>query len=496
MSTAHDRPCVVYATIYPPKPDGRSETFVTRELVREYLSKPREWRLEVVIASAHAASLDAARTVMAEFPEIPAEFWHMETKYAGTRAEEISYCKEQLPLRLAQKPGWDWMLFMDADVWTRIGQVDSWMRRIGDERETRLIKIKYTLRDRLQSPAHTLGAYLHHRELLERMEYWKIIFPRDASGRRTNAPDCLLHDYLEGNGCKKIVPEPIATLHFLNGRDAQWYCDGRSLAWPGARDVQGSLAPAAWAGEPPPDGQAETAAPLVSALMITGKAQERVAMANVAIASFTAQTYPARELVVVNHGGAPLRSADPRVREIVVPKECSLRLGDLRNLGLAACSGEWVLLWDDDDWHGPERIAAQMKHAQRDTAVLLQNQIRYSLLTRTGYVYRDCGGIHGTYLHHRDVAWKYPRTARGEDTEFLKQFPKRIALENDPGLFVRFAHSTNTWDERHIMREYAGREDVLDMPPNLVALLREKVLPICQVAALDIGGGAQARSAE
>lgn len=478
MDPVPARQRVIYATIYPPNPAKRAETFVTRELVREYLAAPRAWRLEVVIASAHAASLDAARAVMAEFPQVPADFWYLETKYAGTRAEEISYCKEQLPLRLAQRPGWDWLLFMDADVWTRISQVDDWMQRVGEERASRFIKIKYTLRDRLQSPAHTLGAYFHHRELLTRMEYWKIIFPRDAAGRRTSAPDCLLHDYLEGNGCKKIVPEPIATLHFQNARDAQWYCDGRCLAWPGVRDAQGILAPAAWAGSPPPGGEMETAMPLVSAVMNTRNSPDRAAMIPVALAAFTAQTYPARELVVVNHGGAPLRSPDPRVREILVPKECRLTLGELRNLGLAACSGEWVLLWDDDDWHGPERIAEQMKHAQRDAAVVLQYQIRYSLPRRTGFVYRDRGGIHSTYLHHRDVAWKYPRLACGEDTEFLKQFPKRIALENDPGLFVRLVHSANTWSESHIMREYAGRENVLDVPPELAALLREKVLPL------------------
>lgn len=243
---------VVFATIYPRDPTRRSETFVTAELIREYLEKPRGWQLEVVIASAHREALDAARAVMREFPDLPALFLHFETEYAGTRPEEIAYCKEQLPLRLAAYPGWDWLLFMDADVWTRIAAVDEWMARIGEKTAQRLIKIKYCLRNKLSSPAHTLGAYFHHRALLETIEYWKVIFPKNAMNRRIGAPDCLLHAYLENQGCEKIVPQRIWTLHFLNQRDANWYSSDRCARWPGARNAAGKLSSGAWNGEPPP----------------------------------------------------------------------------------------------------------------------------------------------------------------------------------------------------------------------------------------------------
>lgn len=243
---------VIYATIYPFDPAERSETWVTRELIREYLAEARGWRLEVVIASAHAEGLVAARAVLAEFPEVTAEFWHLETPYAGTREEEISFCKEELPKRLAVKEGWDWLLFMDADVWTRIAPVVAWMGRLGEGRGRRFIQIKYTLRDMLKSPAHTLGAYFHHRELLVGLEYWRVVFPRDAEGRRKGAPDCYLHDFLMAEGCEKIVPEPMVTLHFQNTRDAQWCGGERCLAWPGVRDAAGRLAAEAWAGGAPP----------------------------------------------------------------------------------------------------------------------------------------------------------------------------------------------------------------------------------------------------
>lgn len=217
------------------------------ELIREYLARVREWSLRVVVSSAHTEALEIARAVMDEFPSVPAEFWHFETAYAGKREEEISFCKEQLPKRLGETSGWEWLWFYDADVWTRLAQVPEWMRIIGEERGRCFVKIKYTLRDKLASPAHTLGAYFHHRALMERVQYWRKVFPRDAAGRRRGAPDCLLHDYLHRNGCRKVVPATIRTLHFTNIRDAQVFALGKCDTMKGVRTEEG-----AWSAESHP----------------------------------------------------------------------------------------------------------------------------------------------------------------------------------------------------------------------------------------------------
>jgi hypothetical protein len=224
---------VVYATIYPPKPE-RVETFVTRELLREYVAAERGFELRVVIASAHRGSLEKAGEVLREFPTVPAKLVFLETEHAGVRAEEISFCKERLP-ELLMAEEFDWLLFMDADVWTPIAQVPEWIGIVGDEPERRFVKVKYCLRSQLASPHDTLGAYFHHKALLERMKYWKVVFPKNANGKRLGAPDCCLHDYLEGNGCKKIVPERLTTFHFLNAEDAHVYRNGELFPMKQAR---------------------------------------------------------------------------------------------------------------------------------------------------------------------------------------------------------------------------------------------------------------------
>lgn len=226
---------MVYATIYPPEPAGRAEMTITRELLREYGAVEREFELRVVIASAHRAALEAAGRVLAEFPVVPGKLLDLETEHAGVRAEEISFCKEQLPMRLMEEE-WDYLLFMDADVWTPMAQVPGWMGMIGEETDRRFVKVKYCLRDQLASPHHTLGAYFHHRALLSRMQYWTKVFPKDAEGRRLGAPDCHLHDYLEGNGCRKMVPERLTTYHFRDAEQAHVYRNGELFLLANARE--------------------------------------------------------------------------------------------------------------------------------------------------------------------------------------------------------------------------------------------------------------------
>ena len=74
-------------------------------------------------------------------------------------------------------------------------------------------------------------------------------------------------------------------------------------------------------------------------------------------------------------------------------------------------------------------------------------------------------------------ARKYPGMAKGEDTEFLKHFAKRVVVPNDAGLYVRFFHGANTWSEGHIMHEFAGRRDVVRLNDAQRTRLFDVVLP-------------------
>jgi glycosyltransferase involved in cell wall biosynthesis len=104
---------------------------------------------------------------------------------------------------------------------------------------------------------------------------------------------------------------------------------------------------------------------MISALMLT--TADRWWFSSLAIEQFVLQPGLAEgdELVVViEEGSDPMPEAfgsSPLVRIVTIPPQPNLPAK--RNLGVAACRNRWVAFWDDDDWHGRDRIEC-LKQAQ------------------------------------------------------------------------------------------------------------------------------------
>lgn len=219
--------------------------------------------------------------------------------------------------------------------------------------------------------------------------------------------------------------------------------------------------------------------PSVTAVMITGLRRERYAMARIAIECFKAQTYPNKNLLIVNHGEESLWCHDPRVRELRFQKNRWHTVGDLRNLALEHATGDFIINWDDDDWHHPLRMEVQMRARQPDTAVLLKNRIHHSLVNGCSRYAEYPKGAEATILHPRHVACRYPSLLRGSDTVFAQQFAVRLPIENDPAMHIRFFHGMNLWDAGHIMGHLAdsaiqGKSEISEEHRVLLA----QVLPL------------------
>lgn len=108
--------------------------------------------------------------------------------------------------------------------------------------------------------------------------------------------------------------------------------------------------------------------PLVSCVMPT---HDRLAYALRAVGHFLRQDYPATELVIVEDGTPRLAGRlpdDPRIRLVNASAGNRHSIGALRNLGCAAARGEFIVLFDDDDWHGPRRVSAQLEPLLAGTA--------------------------------------------------------------------------------------------------------------------------------
>ena len=100
--------------------------------------------------------------------------------------------------------------------------------------------------------------------------------------------------------------------------------------------------------------------------------RNRVRLLRRSVQCFLSQTYCDRELVVVYQSDdEPTRQfladlGESSIHPVEVPAVPRLSLGSLRNIARQAGTGKYVATWDDDDWHGPHRLAEQVRSDSRN----------------------------------------------------------------------------------------------------------------------------------
>ncbi len=247
---------------------------------------------------------------------------------------------------------------------------------------------------------------------------------------------------------------PLAEVDALLGEDRAFYVGLRGGARPARRPAAPPPVPAPAAPEaPPPGGPA-----LVSCVMPTADRRPFVARA---IEYFLRQDYPRTELVIVDDGAdavGDLAARDPRITYLRVPPGTSI--GAKRNAGCRAARGEIVACWDDDDWHGPDRLSYQ-------AAPLLEGRADATALEGTAMVeypagrfwtcsarVRDTmffhGVVGGTVVFHRRALERarFPDASLAEDAGFLRALlarGARVAKLPNAGRFLYVRHGRNSW---------------------------------------------------
>ncbi len=207
------------------------------------------------------------------------------------------------------------------------------------------------------------------------------------------------------------------------------------------------------AGLPCTDGTADRGGkPLVSCLCVT---RGRVALLRRSVACFLSQTYTPCELVIV-YGADDLATRDfvgtlnsPWIRGVAAPE---LTLGASRNLAVACSRGRYVACWDDDDWHAPDRLRAQLDALRREAKAgcVLERLTIFDLATESARVsHRRCW--EGSLLALREAMPPYPEIPRTEDTPVVTHLLEHggLALLDAPELYIYVYHGCNTWGRRH-----------------------------------------------
>lgn len=193
--------------------------------------------------------------------------------------------------------------------------------------------------------------------------------------------------------------------------------------------------------------------PLVSAMMVT---KNRSELAKCSVRCFLNQTYPTKELVIIDDGDDDRLAIfvqelnDPQVRIFRLPPE-GKSLGELRNLAKLQARGEFVAQWDDDDLSDPQRLAMQM-------AAILLHQVDACLLQRhmVWYPHQQRLAIssfrqwESSFICRKNKVADYPDLRKGEDTPVIEQITAGRYLWLDyPELYIYTFHSNNTWDGNH-----------------------------------------------
>lgn len=214
--------------------------------------------------------------------------------------------------------------------------------------------------------------------------------------------------------------------------------------------------------------------PLISALLVT---KDRPELAWRAVECFMEQSYPNKELVIIDEGGYEfqkklqkeglLQSSATTSPTIHIPppmisyhrNEEKTTLGALRNRAIGLAQGEYICQWDDDDLYHRHRLSYQLDACIKNNAAasFLLRQMLWNLaggnLAISGYRLWE-----GTILVKKELMFKYAKWVRGEDSVpvyFLASKRKLVALDL-PELYMYHIHGDNTWDKKHMSNIWNG----------------------------------------
>lgn len=198
---------------------------------------------------------------------------------------------------------------------------------------------------------------------------------------------------------------------------------------------------------------------LVTCVMPT---RDRRVFVPTAVRCFLRQDHPALELVVVDDGDDPigdLLPPDPRIRYLRLSGRRSV--GVKRNIAAQAAHGRILLGWDDDDWHGPDRVSVQVAPIITGAADVTGLGAPLFLDAPRGryWTFDDPPAwclyqgavVGGTLAFDRDWwlhSGGFPDTSVGEDVLFadaVRRRHARLAAVPADGRFVVVRHGGNTW---------------------------------------------------
>jgi hypothetical protein len=222
--------------------------------------------------------------------------------------------------------------------------------------------------------------------------------------------------------------------------------------------------------------------PLISCLCVSHK---KPALLKRAIACFQAQSYPAKELVIVYEDDdletglfieQEQLAASGNIQLKKIPAVPKISLGELRNIGIQTARGEFICQWDDDDWYHIDRLYSQYRLAKETHAgSILTRWIVYNSLEKKAYVSKR-RLWEGSIFCSKNILQLKPYEAKhlGEDTltiDYLDSQKHLHLIEDRPELYIYVYHGSNTWNADHWHRIFASSTPLAESDSQEIAAI-------------------------
>lgn len=160
--------------------------------------------------------------------------------------------------------------------------------------------------------------------------------------------------------------------------------------------------------------------PLISAIMLAGVAP--LADVQRCVDCFHSQTYPRKELIIVNNAKNSL-DIPPHNDIIVVDPPLESTSGAARNHGITMASGQILAQFDADYWHSPSRLSAQIATMASEQAniCVLASTMQYSFISGRARIFRNKqNAILNTMVWTRPEKAEYPNISHSEEFGLLQ----------------------------------------------------------------------------
>lgn len=191
--------------------------------------------------------------------------------------------------------------------------------------------------------------------------------------------------------------------------------------------------------------------PLVTCICPTAGRREFLRRA---IALFAAQDYPRKRLLIVEDGAehnGDLVPADIPSAYMHLGAE-RRTIGEKRNIACEKSPDGLIAHWDDDDWHSPKRLSAQIAAMQQENADLCGLDRLIFFDGKKAWLFQciDANWLAGGSLIYKRSLWEaqpFERQSNGEDTTFVRTAWVRdtiITAVGDEKLYVARVHAGNS----------------------------------------------------